>query len=215
MESGILGSMNNAPKNCEQCKKLMVPYYRVTKEYWDRRRFCSHACMHSGQRGQRLPTYGKHRLTLAERFWPKVSITSLSGCWLWTGATDKFGYGKIGNRSHAGGDVKSHRLSYELNVGHITDGLHVLHECDNPPCVNPNHLFLGTQIDNNADKDRKGRGPSNRGISNPRARLTPEIVAEVRRLRSEGWSQTKIANHVRFPQPSISKILRGVGWIPE
>jgi hypothetical protein len=125
------------------------------------------------------------------------------------------GYGKIGARSHVGGDLKAHRLSWELHFGPIEDGLCVCHRCDNPPCVRPDHLFLGTRADNNADREEKGRGSSKSGSCNPRARLTVEVVAEVRKLRSEGCSQTRIASHVGFPQPSISKILRGVGWIPE
>lgn len=89
---------------------------------------------------------------LAER-WDKVDTNG--ECWVWTGATDSWGYGEIrvGGKNH-----KTHRLSYEENVGSIPDGLIVRHlVCDNPPCVRPSHLSLGTHKDNSEDRDRKGR----------------------------------------------------------
>lgn len=77
-----------------------------------------------------------------------------TGCWVWTGRRHPFGYGLI---SRNGKPYNAHRLSYEMHVGPITDGLWVLHRCDNPPCVNPDHLFLGTQSDNMQDCKIKGR----------------------------------------------------------
>lgn len=82
-------------------------------------------------------------------FWLKVTKTDT--CWLWTGRRDKNGYGKVGA-------ALSHRVFWELHNGHIPDGLYVLHHCDNPPCIRPTHLFLGTQADNVRDMAAKGRG---------------------------------------------------------
>jgi DNA-binding XRE family transcriptional regulator len=207
--------MKITPKKCEVCGVEFSPKYRVTEAYWKGRRYCSHACMHKGQVGQRLATYGKERLSLAERFWSKVAKRGPKDCWLWTGATTFRGYGKLGNRANHGSDRFAHRVSYELNIGPIPDGLCVCHTCDTPLCVNPSHLFLGTLAENNADREAKGRGSDKHGANNPRARLTAAIVKKIKKLRAKGMSQEKIGKIVGFPQTTISKIDRGVGWIPK
>lgn len=100
--------------------------------------------------------------TLEERFWQKVNKagplhpTLGTPCWVWTASGDGHGYGRIAT-TMAQGPVKVHRVSWELHNGPIPPGLHVLHRCDNPPCVNPAHLFLGTFSDNMMDKCLKGR----------------------------------------------------------
>lgn len=94
-------------------------------------------------------------------------------CWVWTGATDKDGYGKVKhNREH----LRTHRVAYQLVIGEIPDGMMVLHECDNPTCVEPSHLFLGTVQDNNDDMNQKGRGKSCPGDLNG-SRLHPERLS--------------------------------------
>lgn len=136
--------------------------------------------------------------TLEQRFWAKVSKSD--GCWEWTGFVSPLGYGKI---KDAGKQLLASRVSYELNVGPIPDGLCVLHECDNRKCVRPEHLFLGTKGDNNRDRHAKRRdalvhftpdaweprGPTlstsrNRvyavGAGAPGARLNEELVAWIR-----------------------------------
>lgn len=92
------------------------------------------------------------------KFWAKVDKTPGHGpkgeCWIWTACTNKFGYGQLGvQRKH----WRAHRFGYTLQVGPIPEGLHVLHDCDNPPCVRGSHLFLGTDADNTKDKMKKGR----------------------------------------------------------
>lgn len=93
------------------------------------------------------------------------------GCWDWLGYKQPEGYGTFPHR----GTHYAHRVSYQLHVGPIPDGLHVLHSCDNPPCSNPAHLFLGTVADNMHDRDRKGR---HRGGPNaPALGCTPRVGA--------------------------------------
>lgn len=94
-------------------------------------------------------------MSLTERFWAKVERSE--GCWIWTGARNRRGYGKI--RRDARTFVSAHRLSYEMANGSVPDGLFVCHHCDNPSCVRPDHLFTGTVGDNNRDTIRKGRRP--------------------------------------------------------
>lgn len=96
---------------------------------------------------------GRPQTSLAERFWEKV--VKSEGCWEWSGARSK--HGRYGIINVGGRSTKAHRVSWELNRGPIPPGAKVLHHCDNPPCVRPDHLFIGTQADNLADGRRKGR----------------------------------------------------------
>ena len=95
--------------------------------------------------------------TPEQRFWAMVEKSDLpNACWLWTGHKTKDGYGKLYMQSF-GYQIYTHRISYMLAYGSIPIGFHVLHRCDNPPCCNPSHLFLGTQQDNMRDREAKGR----------------------------------------------------------
>lgn len=149
--------------------------------------------------------------TFEARFWARVEKTD--GCWNWTaGQTGnpnmKYGFVVWGTRRMA-----AHRASWELAYGPIPDGQCVLHECDNPLCVRPEHLFLGTRTDNNEDKMNKGR---HRGLpreKNPNARLTETEVAEIRRLHATtSLLQREIAEQFGISQTHVSEIVLGKVW---
>jgi hypothetical protein len=92
---------------------------------------------------------------MPERFWSKVDRTG--DCWLWVAHRNAQGYGQFATGGHHGAQVSAHRFAWELTNGPVPDGMFVLHHCDNPPCVRPDHLFLGTQRDNVLDAWSKGR----------------------------------------------------------
>lgn len=134
-------------------------------------------------------------------------------CWTWISSTSR-GYGMFWL---SGRSVLAHRVSWEIHNGPIPDGMDVLHKCDRPYCVNPDHLFLGTHLDNMADMRRKNRtGPRakhiNVGETHPRAKLTEDDVRRIRDLYKIGLSQHKIAEKFGVNQGTVSQILSGKIW---
>jgi hypothetical protein len=113
---------------------------------------------HSPEAREKIARAKRGGISFEERFWARVdSSGGLWGCWPWMGARERNGYGQLGNRilrKH----LKAHRVAYELAVGPIPEGFLVCHACDNPPCCNPSHLFVGTGADNTHDMIAKGRG---------------------------------------------------------
>jgi hypothetical protein len=97
------------------------------------------------------------KIPIEDRFWAKVEPEPNSGCWIWVGTRAYKDYGYIRGSGEWAAMIGAHRVSWELHNGAIPDGLHVLHRCDNPWCVNPDHLFLGSSKDNHWDAALKGR----------------------------------------------------------
>jgi len=145
---------------------------------------------------------------LEERFWEKVEKGS--GCWRWTACVDGYGYGVIGKDS-SGRLAKAHRVSWELRHGEIPQGMLVCHHCDNPPCVRPGHLFLGTNKDNMQDSAKKGRTMC--GSKNGNSALTEVAVAQIRALYDpKGATQRILAKKFGVSESNIRSILRRRTW---
>jgi hypothetical protein len=131
-------------------------------------------------------------------------------CLPWWGTLMNKGYGTTWDRAERR-EVLAHRFVYEQAFGSIPDGLFVLHRCDNPPCVNPEHLFLGDTRDNAIDMVRKGRhrGGARRGEANHFAKLTDAQVAVLRADRTAGMTQRALARKYGVGQSQVWRILRG------
>jgi hypothetical protein len=138
---------------------------------------------------------------------------SESGCWEWTGGRSKKGYGAIKQRAFNGmpHQAKSHRLSYELFNGPIPEGMFVCHKCDNPGCVNPDHLFAGSAADNVHDCAAKGRRVDMLKVKSG-AKLTRGDVESILSKMLAGSCDSDLANEYGMTQASIFKIRRGDGW---
>ena len=145
--------------------------------------------------------------SVRERFDEKCFVEPNTGCWLWT-ANCVRGYGRI---KVEGRSRQAHRISWELNVGAIPEGMNVLHRCDTPPCVNPGHLFLGTAMDNIHDMIGKGRARI-RGEQSGRAKLTKAQVAEIRTRLKAGETQVSVAADLGVVPQTITHIHLGSTW---
>jgi plasmid maintenance system antidote protein VapI len=162
---------------------------------------------------------------LAIRFWKKVRKTRK--CWLWMGNRNDLGYGIMCVLYKA---TRAHRISWKINRGAIPAGKKVLHRCDNPPCVRPSHLFIGTQADNAQDMWNKKRGHA--GIAGPRgerwhkshdgtlptgednanSKLTEKDVLAIRRLATGGMEQRPLAKMFGVTQATISVVVSRRTW---
>lgn len=153
-------------------------------------------------------------MRLEGRFWSKVDRDEDDECWPWTSVRHPEGYGKI----KVGGRFEyAHRVAMRLE-GHDVDGGLVLHECDNPACVNPSHLYLGDQSDNVQDMWDRDRHPPNEapetpsGDENPNSKLSRADVEEIRERLADGEVQSSIASEFGVARSSVSHISTGKRW---
>jgi hypothetical protein len=149
-------------------------------------------------------------------FWIHVKIGSPEDCWIWRGGKFSSGYGY-----HEYEDIgyRSHRLAWILTYGEIPEGMLVLHRCDNPPCCNPNHLFLGTNKDNMEDRNNKNRQGRMFGEKNPASKLTQANVDEIRSryapLTSSDYERGLLALEFGVSPRTIEKVINRNSWNPD
>lgn len=133
-----------------------------------------------------------------------------SGCWEWQKGKSSAGYGAF---SFKGKNIQAHRFAYEAFTGEIKEGLSVCHKCDNPPCVNPAHLFLGTHTDNMQDKFKKGRANMPVGEKIWTSKITRKDVLKIRKLyERKKHTQKMIAEEFGLSQSHVSFIILNKGW---
>ena len=154
-------------------------------------------------------------LTLEERFWTKVQKRSDDECWHWTAARGKFGHGRFRTPSQSA--ALAHRVSWTLAYGEPPEDMKVCHTCDVPYCVNPNHLFLGTQAENVRDMINKGRAkfrkvgdpPTHKGETSSCSKLSEAEVQQIKCLREGGMKLIEIADRYHISYQHVSRICKG------
>lgn len=163
----------------------------------------------------------------SDEFWSKVARGDSSKCWLWLAATNQSGYGIVGGRPAR----RAHRVAWEIANGPIPDGLYVCHQCDVRLCCNPGHLFLGTQLENMADRSRKGRQRTayeapivsaalrasvpvltRRGAHHPKSVFTESIVIEIRRRSMAGESTRQLASRFNVSHGAVKHVVARRTW---
>lgn len=147
---------------------------------------------------------------LREEFWSKTAVTAHpDDCWEWQRSRNPTGHGRVTFKGSQGYEY-SHRVAWQLVNGAIPDGFVVCHACDNPPCCNPSHLFLGTLSENCADKVAKNRQA--KGNNFPFSKLNPKLVREIRALAADGLTCPEIARRIGHHRLAVRKVLTGQTW---
>ena len=167
--------------------------------------YCSFSCRAKANVGKNNETMRRRAPSTADRLWARVDRSAgPDGCWPWLGKSNVRNYGQmsVGNKS-----TLAHRIAYGLEKGPIPEGLDVLHKCDNPPCCNPAHLFVGMHRDNMEDKTKKGR--QQHGEKHYRAKLTAD---DVRHIRASGEESAVLAERYGVTQSNICTIRARRSW---
>jgi HNH endonuclease len=160
---------------------------------------------------QVAPSLAKVNSTLRERFDSKWTPEPNSGCHLWIGCVCSCGYGVIkGDGGRQAPTLSAHRVSWEMHFGNVPNGMCVLHECDTPACVNPDHLFLGTKQDNSDDCKRKGRTDTARGDANGNSKLKITAVLDIRSATGVPIQDLARKHNIGYSQ--VKRIRSGESW---
>ena len=147
--------------------------------------------------------------SIEDRFW--TFVRKGDGCWIWAGAMTDRGYGKLNGGPLVGNvAVLAHRISYAIHCGFTPENMEVCHKCDNPSCVNPGHLFLGTRLDNSHDARKKGRIV--REERHSCAKLTKRKVKAIRNARASGTRYKHLAARFGVSESTIGDVITGRTW---
>lgn len=201
--------MSDTQRRTKLCEKCGARFHSPPHRY-DKARFCSLEC------------YGNPKSwpSAEVRFWAKVDKSGgAEACWPWKGCRNPAGYGIHGIGRKGKPIALSHRTAWELTNGQPPGELLVCHKCDNPPCCNPAHLFLGTALDNTIDMTLKRRNGAYvkpdrvpRGERHGRSKLTADQVREIRSLRDSGLPHHEIGRRFDVTGITVSRIFRGKNW---
>lgn len=194
------GSNNQNVHTCPTCGTvfIMSPSRRTQPNS-----YCSMKCYN-----HKVP-----RKSMEQRILSNSTRAAIANsCWLWKGSTFPTGYGCISVTDTNGKrrNRQAHRVSWEVYHGPIPDGMFVCHKCDTPPCVNPNHLFLGTSQENTEDKVNKGR--QSRGESHPSSKLSNEKVREIRKRHAAGETSASISRDFDVRPCTIDNVVHRRTW---
>jgi hypothetical protein len=192
-----------------QCAQCGATVRKSPSTYAGKHRFCAAKCHYQFRTEAAIRRF-------PDRFWSKVDRSG--DCWLWTGYRRRLGYGEVQVPGLKRPRL-THRVAWELTNGPIPDGLSVCHACDNPPCCNPAHLFLGTHQENMQDAGRKGilSKSGTYGTANGLAKLTEAQVREIRALTDAGVHQRVVAKRFGVGLTAVGAIFRRETWrhVPE
>lgn len=192
-------SRNTEKRKCKRCGIEFSYQSNRSKEAKNGGQYCSSKCRDE-----------QKNAPLKERFYRFVGKPEDNGCILWKGSKLYSGYGMI--RSGKGKEIPAHRASWEIHVGPIPEGMHVLHKCDNPPCVNHKHLFIGTHNDNMQDMIEKERNVIMKGENHGMAKLNEDKVREIRKLNKNGVSRRELQEKFGMSKGGIEGIVNGRSW---
>lgn len=190
--------LGRVERRCAHCGgPLKLWRGNVTRARMAARQFCSQACNGASRAGRPPETAG-------DALRRRTMLDPVSGCHVWTGGVNKHRYGVL---SFAGRKAFAHRLAYQTWVGEIPEGFQVCHHCDNRRCLNPAHLFLGSNAENVADRNAKGRQA--RGERQGRAKLSDD---DVRAIRASAARIVDLAAQYGVAETTISNIRHGKRW---
>lgn len=182
---------------CLVCGKSYYKYRNVLK-------YCSRKC---SSQTRKINVDENYNEKIRVRIKQNITIYKETGCWVWTRYKSELGRG---NLWYNGKTIASARVSYMVFKGNIPENYYVCHACDNPTCVNPDHLWIGTYQDNTNDRENKKRGAKGEKISI--SKLKEFMICEIKKDRVSGMTQQAIAEKYNVHQSTISNILRNRTW---
>lgn len=184
---------------CVQCGEIFKIWPSDLKT--SKGKYCSNRCQLDWQ---------GHPDRVLEKFWKHVKIDSMTGCWQWTGGKNEFGYGIFCTDKRR---IRTHRYCWELFKEPIPKGMCICHHCDNPSCINPDHMFIGTQAENMADMRKKHRGSTKPrpGTENPAAKLSEQQVRIIFSMNGTVRAE-EVAQVFNVKKTSVYNIWSRITW---